>query len=180
MNTLIKRLLALTACALPILAQTSLAQEKTCADDCVYKNLPFDMPKVERPVFPDYSVNILQFGAKGNGIELNTKAINDAIKAVNAKGGGTVVIPEGLWLTGPIELLSNVNLHAEKNALIIFTDDFNAYPIIKTSFEGLEGRGVKTVKGISLTLDGASFFALTYPRFITGFQRENTSCSRKY
>lgn len=37
------------------------------------------------------------------------------------------------------------------------------------SFEGLEGRGVKTVKGISLTLDGASFFALTYPRFITGF-----------
>lgn len=140
MNTLIKKAFSPDSLRLPILAQTSLAQEKTCADDCLYKNLPFDMPKVERPVFPDYSVNILQFGAKGNGIELNTKAINDAIKAVNAKGGGTVVIPEGLWLTGPIELLSNVNLHAEKNALIIFTDDFNAYPIIKTSFEGLETR----------------------------------------
>ena len=59
---------------------------------------------------------------------------------VNAKGGGKVVIPEGLWLTGPIELLSNVNLHTEKNALIVFTDDFNAYPILETSFEGLNTR----------------------------------------
>ena len=67
--------------------------------------------KVEQPAFPDYTVNIIDFGAKGDGIVLNTKAINDAIKAVNAKGGGKVVIPEGLWLTGPIELLSNVNLY---------------------------------------------------------------------
>lgn len=72
------------------------------------------MPKVEQPSFPDYTVSILQFGAKSDGTTLNTKAINDAIKAVNAKGGGKVVIPEGLWLTGPIELLSNVNLHTEK------------------------------------------------------------------
>ena len=98
------------------------------------------MPKVEQPSFPDYTVNILQFGAKGDGITLNTKAINDAIKAVNAKGGGKVVIPEGLWLTGPIELLSNVNLYTEKNALIVFSDDFNAYPILETSFEGLNTR----------------------------------------
>lgn len=54
------------------------------------------MPKVEQPSFPDYTVNILQFGAKGDGITLNTKAINDAIKAVNAKGGGKVVIPEAI------------------------------------------------------------------------------------
>lgn len=98
------------------------------------------MPKVEQPSFPDYTVSILQFGAKSDGTTLNTKAINDAIKAVNAKGGGKVVIPEGLWLTGPIELLSNVNLHTEKNALVVFTDDFNAYPILETSFEGLNTR----------------------------------------
>ncbi len=77
---------------------------------------------------------------KATELLLNTKAINDAIKAVNAKGGGKVVIPEGLWLTGPIELLSNVNLHTEKNALVVFTDDFNAYPILETSFEGLNTR----------------------------------------
>lgn len=160
MNTLIKRFLALTACALPFLSNTVLAQDKKCADNCIYRDLPFNMPKVERPAFPDYSVNILQFGAKGNGIEPNTKAINDAIKDVNAKGGGTVIIPEGLWLTGPIELLSNVNLHTEKNALVIFTDDFNAYPIIKTSFEGLETRrcqspiSARNAENIAITGEG--------------------------
>ena len=46
--------------------------------------------------FPDYSVNIIDFGAKPDGITLNTKAINDAIQQVNAKGGGKVIIPEGL------------------------------------------------------------------------------------
>ncbi len=104
------------------------------------QNLPFEMPKVQQPVFPAYEVNISKFGAKGDGMTLNTKAINDAIKEVNQRGGGKVIIPEGTWLTGPIELLSNVNLYTERNALILFTGDFEAYPIIPTSFEGLETR----------------------------------------
>ncbi len=142
MNTFIKKLLVLTALSFPLLLPQSAAwaQCGNQIDDTVYENLPFDMPKVEQPVFPDFSANILQFGAKSDGITLNTEAINNAIKAVNARGGGKVIIPEGLWLTGPIELLSNVNLYTEKNALVIFTDDFYAYPIIKTSFEGLETR----------------------------------------
>lgn len=142
MNTFIKKLLVLTALSLPLLpAQHAMqAQCGNHINNSIYENLPFDMPKVEQPVFPDYSVNIVQFGAKNDGITLNSKAINHAIKEVNAKGGGTVIIPEGLWLTGPIELLSNVNLYTEKNALVVFTDDFEAYPIIKTSFEGLETR----------------------------------------
>ena len=98
------------------------------------------MPKVQQPVFPAYEVNISKFGAKGDGMTLNTKAINDAIKDVNQHGGGKVIIPEGIWLTGPIELLSNVNLYTERNALVLFTGDFEAYPIIATSFEGLETR----------------------------------------
>lgn len=142
MNTMIRKLFLLTALSLPLLpAQNAVsAQCGNQIDNSIYENLPFDMPRVEQPVFPDYSVNIVDFGAKSDGITLNTKAINDAIKAVNAKGGGKVIIPEGWWLTGPIELLSNVNLYTEKNALIVFSDDFNAYPIIQTSFEGLETR----------------------------------------
>ncbi|WP_315087636.1 glycoside hydrolase family 28 protein [Bacteroides heparinolyticus] len=142
MNTLIKKWLVITALSLPLQPAQNIASAQ-CGnhiDEAIYENLPFDMPKVEQPVFPDYSVNILQFGAKSDGITLNTKAINDAIKEVNMHGGGRVIIPEGLWLTGPIELLSNVNLYTEKNALVVFTDDFDAYPIIKTSFEGLETR----------------------------------------
>lgn len=142
MDTLFKKLLVLTTFSLALLPvqNAAHAQCKNSIDESIYKELPFNMPKVEQPSFPDYTVNILQFGAKGDGITLNTKAINDAIKAVNAKGGGKVVIPEGLWLTGPIELLSNVNLYTEKNALIVFSDDFNAYPILETSFEGLNTR----------------------------------------
>lgn len=106
----------------------------------VYDGLPFSMPEVEQPSFPDYQVNICDFGAKGDGVTLNTEPINKAIEAVSTKGGGKVVIPEGLWLTGPIVLQSNVNLHAEKNALVVFSGDTSLYPIITTSFEGLNTR----------------------------------------
>lgn len=103
----------------------------------IYAGLPFSMPEVKQPSFPDYQVNICDFGAKGDGVTLNTEAINKAICAVSAKGGGKVVIPEGLWLTGPIVLQSNVNLHTEKNALVVFSGDTSLYPIVTTSFEGL-------------------------------------------
>ncbi len=142
MITLRKRVLRLILLLIPVLPSFSgvYAQSFNLIDNSIYQNLPFNMPQVQQPSFPDYSVNILDFGAKGDGTTLNTEAINKAIKAVNTKGGGKVIIPEGLWLTGPIELLSNVNLYTEQNALILFTNDFNAYPIIKTSFEGLDTR----------------------------------------
>ncbi|NDV66898.1 glycoside hydrolase family 28 protein [Bacteroides sp. 224] len=145
MKTLLKRISLLAVCTPLILAgcncNTATAQQETNAiDKSIYENLPFDMPKVEQPTFPNYEVNILNYGAKSDGATLNTEAINKAIKDVNAKGGGKVIIPQGLWLTGPIVLLSNVNLHTEPNALILFTDDSSAYPIIETSFEGLNTR----------------------------------------
>ena len=143
MNTLTKRLLWMAVCCLPFVAGCK-SGEKTVSgstiDDAIYQNLPFEMPRVQQPAFPAYEVNIVDFGAKGDGLFLNTKAINDAIKDVNRHGGGKVIIPEGIWLTGPIELLSNVNLYTEQNSLVLFTGDFEAYPIIATSFEGLETR----------------------------------------
>ena len=142
MNTLTKKSLLFLAISLTLFLGTGkvCAQYGSTIDNSIYDNLPFDMPKVVQPSFPNYEESIVAFGAKKGGKALNTKAINDAIKAVNAKGGGHVIIPEGLWLTGPIELLSNVNLHLQKNSLVLFTDDFEAYPIIETSFEGLETR----------------------------------------
>lgn len=142
MNTFVKKLLVLASAIVPVACaqQAETTQCKSSIDNSIYENLPFSMPQVIQPSFPDYTVNIKDFGAQADGKTLNTQAINNAIKAVHEKGGGKVVIPEGLWLTGPIELLSNVNLYTEKNALVLFTDDFQAYPIIKTSFEGLETR----------------------------------------
>ncbi len=143
MNTLTRRLLWMAVCCLPFVTGCK-SGEKTVSgnsiDNAIYRNLPFEMPEVQQPFFPAYEVNIVDFGAQGDGMFLNTKAINDAIKDVNRHGGGKVIIPAGIWLTGPIELLSNVNLYTEQNSLILFTGDFNAYPIIATSFEGLETR----------------------------------------
>lgn len=117
---------------------TSTEQHNDTYIEDFYEALPFDMPVVQRPSFPDYQVDIRDFGAKADGETLNTEAINNAIKAVSEKGGGKVVIPEGLWLTGPVVLQNNVNLHVEKNALVLFSGDADLYPLVRTSFEGLD------------------------------------------
>ena len=102
-----------------------------------YKNLPFEMEVLQIPKFKNYSVNIVDFGAVGDGTTINTEAINSAIRQVSEKGGGTVVVPSGIWLTGPIVLLSNVNLFTEINAFVLFTPDFTNYPVVDAIFEGL-------------------------------------------
>ncbi|MDL2142624.1 glycoside hydrolase family 28 protein [Flavobacterium tructae] len=102
-----------------------------------YKGIEFKMPKVNEPVIPNNTVNLKDFGAINGGYVLNTKAFADAIEAVSKKGGGKVIIPPGIWLTGPIILKSNIELHAQIGALIKFSTDKNLYPIIETSFEGL-------------------------------------------
>lgn len=117
---------------------TSTEQHNDTYIEDLYEALPFDMPVVQRPSFPDYQVDIRDFGAKADGETLNTEAINNAIKAVSEKGGGKVVIPEGLWLTGPVVLQNNVNLNVEKNALVLFSGDADLYPLVRTSFEGLD------------------------------------------
>lgn len=118
---------------------TTMAGNTNEADN-IYSELPFQMDKVQLPVFPDYARSITEFGAVADGITLNTEAFDKAIKAVAEKGGGKVIVPAGLWLTGPIVLQSNIHLYLEENALILFTADHTQYPIIKTSFEGLETR----------------------------------------
>lgn len=111
------------------------AQELTLAQ--VYHGIEFDMPKVAEPQFPDYSVAITDFGAKQGGLIKNTEAIAAAITDVHNKGGGKVIIPRGIWLTGPIELKSNINLHLESGALLLFSRDFDDCKLVRTSFEGL-------------------------------------------
>ncbi len=96
----------------------------------------FTMPVVKEPVIPGNTVTITDFGAVNDGQTLNTRAIADAIEAVSKKGGGKVIIPRGLWLTGPIILKSNINLYTEEGSLIIFSPDKNLYPLIETGFEG--------------------------------------------
>lgn len=94
------------------------------------------LPHVSRPVFKKDTFNIVNFGAKADGITLNTKAINKAIGECSAKGGGVVLIPQGFWLTGPVVLKNNVNLHISRAALLQFTDDKSQYPLVEGNYEG--------------------------------------------
>jgi polygalacturonase len=103
-----------------------------------YLGIEFEMPQIKEPVIPDYTVNIKDFGAVSGGQVLNSEAFANAIDAVSKRGGGKVVIPAGIWLTGPITLKSNLELHAEAGALIIFSTNKDLYPVIETSFEGLD------------------------------------------
>ena len=106
----------------------------------LYVNLPFEMPRVNKPVFPDYEASIVNFGAIGDGVFLNTEAIQKTIDHVAEKGGGKVTVPAGVWFTGPIVLKTNVNFHVEKGALVLFSSDLELYPVIDTWFEGWEAR----------------------------------------
>jgi len=111
-----------------------------------------NLPKVARPVFKKDTINILKYGAKADGITLNTKSINNAINACSAKGGGVVLVPSGLWITGPIVLKSNVNLHVSRAALLQFTDDKSQYKIIEGNWEGHAAyRNESPLSGTNLT-----------------------------
>jgi DNA sulfur modification protein DndE len=96
----------------------------------------YELPLTYRPVFRKDTFNIVRYGAKADGLTVNTKAINQAIELCNTAGGGTVIIQKGLWVTGPIVLKNNVNLHLEKGALLQFSKNYDDYPIVLTTWEG--------------------------------------------
>ncbi len=100
---------------------------------------PFAMPVLERPKIPAGVFDIRQFGAVEGGKTKVTAAIAQAIAKASAAGGGTVLVPAGKWLTGPIHLQSNINLHVAKDAVLSFSQDFGDYlPPVLTRWEGLE------------------------------------------
>ncbi|MGN6179697.1 MAG: glycoside hydrolase family 28 protein [Mucilaginibacter sp.] len=96
--------------------------------DFYLQHAPFKMPAITEPHFHDDRVFVItDYGAVADGQTLNTAAFEKAINECSLAGGGIVLIPPGLWLTGPIVLQSNVNLHASRGALIIFTTDHSQY-----------------------------------------------------
>lgn len=100
---------------------------------------PFEMGPVREFVFPDRLFPITKYGARQGGDFSNTQAIAKAIRACHKAGGGVVTVPKGEWLTGPVHLMSNVNLRLEEGATLVFSDNCLDYlPAVQTSWEGLE------------------------------------------
>ncbi len=100
---------------------------------------PFTMPQPTRPLFPKRTVNIRDHGAVGDGKTLCTTAIARAIESCAKAGGGRVLVPAGTWLTGAIHLRSNIELHLEKDAVLLFSTDPKDYlPVVFTRWAGFE------------------------------------------
>lgn len=122
----------------------------------------FELPKVYEPHFKKDTFNIVSFGAVKDGITLNTTAINNAIAAANKAGGGIVYIPAGLWLTGPIVLLNNVEINTARGALILFTKDRTQYPLKAASFEGVEAARcqspISATDAVNIAITGQGVF----------------------
>jgi polygalacturonase len=93
---------------------------------------------VSAPKFPARRMLVTDFGAVGDGVTKNTTAFAEAIKACADAGGGQVVVPEGRYLTGAIHLMSNIDLHVEEGAVILFSTDPADYPLVFTRYEGVE------------------------------------------
>lgn len=99
---------------------------------------PFAMKPIPEFVFPVREFSVADYGATCDGSKC-TEAFAKAIAACHAAGGGRVVVPPGVWFTGPIHFRSNVELHLEKGATLDFSDDPKDYlPAVRSSWEGLE------------------------------------------
>lgn len=137
-----QKLLALALLGV-VFVETANAQEKYS-----WANLP----QSALPIFKKDTFNVVNYGARADGITLNTLPINKAIADCSAKGGGVVLIPQGVWLTGPIVLQNNVNLHAASAALIQFTGDKSQYPLVEGNFEGKKSiRNQSPISGSDLS-----------------------------
>jgi polygalacturonase len=115
--------------------------------------------RIQAPQFSSREFNITQFGAVGDNKSDCTKAFRSAIAACHASGGGQVVVPEGEFISGPISLLSGVNLHVAERGIIRFSRDPREYPLVFTRFEGTE--------------------LMNYSPFIYAFEQQNIGITGK-
>lgn len=82
-------------------------------------------------------IDVTEYGAKGDGVTLNTTAIQNAIDACNKSGGGKVIFPSGRFMSGTIILKDNVTLHLQKNAVILGSTNVNDYQNLDPFTDGL-------------------------------------------
>ena len=125
-----------------------------------WADLPAILARIVPPQFPDRDFDITAFGARGDGKSDCTEAFRKAINECSAAGGGRVVVPKGVFLTGPIHLKSNVNLHISEEAVVKFTTNSEAYAgLVYTRWEGVE--------------------CLNYSPLIYAFEQENIAVTGK-
>lgn len=124
---------------------------------------PFKTINFTKPTFPSEKV-VLTLSAT----ELNTIRIQKAIDELSAKGGGTIVVPNGKWMTGRIQLKSNINFHLENEAQLTFSGEIKDFlPVVFTRIEGIEVMSL----GACIYANNATNIAITGNGKLTGPQK---------
>jgi len=120
-------------------------------------------PQPATPKIPANSVSLADFG-NGDGAALNTEAFEKAFAALAEKGGGKLIVPPGIWLTGPVHFRSHTELHLERGALIQFSRDYKLYPLTVIDMKGeKEVDSTSPLSGVNL-----EDVAITGPGIIDG------------
>jgi polygalacturonase len=128
--------------ALALTALVARAEGPATAAD-PWERLPGILEGIRAPTFPDRDFPVTAFGAVADGRTDASAAFRAAIEACHRGGGGRVVVPPGVFLTGPIHLKSRVNLHVSEGATVRFSRDPAAYlPVVLTRWEGVELMGL--------------------------------------
>lgn len=118
-----------------------------------YQDMPVELRQVTAVAIPENTVTLTDFGGVGDGVTLNTEAFRKAISALTRKGGGRLVVPQGVWLTGPIQLKDNIDLHITRNAIVLFSPDKSLF-VDKDGKSSRCDAGIKASKRKNIAITG--------------------------
>ena len=118
-----------------------------------YQDMPVELRQVTAVAIPENTVILTDFGGVGDGVTLNTEAFRKAISALTKKGGGRLVVPQGVWLTGPIQLKDNIDLHITRNAIVLFSPDKSLF-VDKDGKSSRCDAGIKASKRKNIAITG--------------------------
>ena len=136
-----------------LLLMTS-AQAQTKDYSRYYQNLPTKVAQVSRPVIPANEISLTEVGGVGDGVTLNTEVFSKGISKLGKLGGGRLNVPQGIWLTGPIQLKDNIELHLEKNAIILMSPDKSLFVNPASTSKCFAGIRASKRKNIAITGEG--------------------------
>lgn len=118
-----------------------------------YQDMPVELRQVTAVAIPENTVTLTDFGGVGDGVTLNTEAFRKAISALTKKGGGRLVVPQGVWLTGSIQLKDNIDLHITRNAIVLFSPDKSLF-VDKDGKSSRCDAGIKASKRKNIAITG--------------------------
>ena len=118
-----------------------------------YQDMPVELRQVTAVAIPENTVTLTDFGGVGDGVTLNTEAFRKAISALTKKGGGRLVVPQGVWLTGPIVMKDNIDLHITRNAIVLFSPDKSLF-VDKDGKSSRCDAGIKASKRKNIAITG--------------------------